>query len=105
MFPLNEDEEKTLFGDDKADKTPEWLRVCRLNSTTPKNSNSQPYPASFTGASLPSGGQNKNSWVESLAFIRASWETEYFGFNKFQCDPFLVKQKPNKPFTYNCFLI
>lgn len=61
MFPLNEDEEKALFGDDSTDKTPERPSECGLNSGTLKNSNSHFSPSLFTGASLPSGGQNKNS--------------------------------------------
>lgn len=93
MFPLNEDEEKALFGDDNADKTPERRSVCGLTPAAPKNSNSQLSPASVTGASLPSGGQNKNNWAQCLAFLHANWETEYFSFNKFQYDPFLVKKK------------
>lgn len=61
MFPLNEDEEKALFGDDNVDKTPERLCVPGLTPATPKNSKSQLSPVSVTGASLPSGGQNENS--------------------------------------------
>lgn len=61
MFPLNEDEGKALFVDDNADKTPDTLCVCGLTPATPKKSNSHLSPASFTGASLASGGQNKNS--------------------------------------------
>lgn len=61
MFPLNGDEEKALFGDDNTDQTPERLCECGLNPATLKNSNSQLSASSFTGASLPSGGQNKKS--------------------------------------------
>lgn len=61
MFPLNEDEEKALSGDDSTDKTPERPSECGFYSETLKNSNSQFSPSLFTGASLPSGGQNKNS--------------------------------------------
>lgn len=76
MFPLNDDEEKALFGDHNADKTPERPCVCGLTPATPKNCNSQLPPAAFTGASLPSGGQNKNSWAQGLAFLDPGWETD-----------------------------
>ncbi|XP_029695318.1 KAT8 regulatory NSL complex subunit 1-like protein isoform X4 [Takifugu rubripes] len=61
MFPLNEDEEKALCGDNSTYKPSGRLSVCGSTPITPKNANSQLSPALLTGAASPSGGQNKNS--------------------------------------------
>lgn len=58
VFPLDEDEEGALLSDEQ-EKVPYGCLGISSASSTSKNSNSRPSQASY--ATLPSGGQSKNS--------------------------------------------
>ncbi|XP_004555583.3 KAT8 regulatory NSL complex subunit 1-like protein isoform X1 [Maylandia zebra] len=60
VFPLDEDEEGALLSD-KQEKVPYGCLGISSASSTSKNSNSQPAPTQASYATLPSGGQSKNS--------------------------------------------
>lgn len=60
VFPLDEDEEGALLSD-KQEKVQYGCLGISSASSTSKNSNSQPAPTQASYATLPSGGQSKNS--------------------------------------------
>lgn len=60
VFPLDEDKEGALLSDEQ-EKVPYGCLGISSASSTSKNSNSQPAPSQACYATLPSGGQSKNS--------------------------------------------